>query len=217
MQTHAKHLRLVSSTPGPGTGQDAIAHLEVDHALQMELCDVLEHLADGLPHDVDMSLARVAIAILRNGVPQHTAFEEELFFPLLRRRTEGDATFQLILDQLESEHECDESYTEEIAAELERLIETGNARNPEMLGYMLRGYFVSHRRHVEWENATVIPMARRVFSVEDLGELNRGLELKPHITEGREFLATIPEDFSISRCNGACEDCKSRQDGSAAD
>ena len=50
----------------------------------------------------------------------------------------------------------------EIAEELAQFVEDGRPRNPEMLGYMLRGFFVSQRRHIAWENmpvATTAPVA----------------------------------------------------------
>ncbi len=214
--TNTTHLRLVASDGGGASGpgnlvaDDPITQLEVDHALQLELCDVLEYLADGLPHEVDLQLAEVAIAILRNGVPQHTAIEEQVLFPLLRRRMSLDPKFLAMLDQLENEHESDESFAEEIAQELERLIEMKKPRNPEMLGYMLRGFFVAQRRHIEWENNTIIPAARRNFTAEDIAEMNAGVRSDQKFCEGRRMLASIPEEFSAAKCSGECEDCKSK-------
>ena len=59
--------------------------------------------------------------------------------------------------------------------ELERLIGDGSARNAEMLGYMLRGFFVAIRRHVKWENATVLPLARQTLTEVDLDELREAI------------------------------------------
>jgi hypothetical protein len=43
--------------------------------------------------------------------------------------------------------------------------------NPDMVGYMLRGFFERYRRHVHWENTLVMPLARLRLTPEDLDAL----------------------------------------------
>ena len=64
------------------------------------------------------------------------------------------------MQQLEAEHAADESFAHELADELQLLADTGLVRNAEMLGYMLRGFFEHQRRHIEWENRVLLPLAR---------------------------------------------------------
>lgn len=154
---------------------DPIAVFEVDHLLKVELCHVLEALADGLPHEANKSQAEIAVTVLRNVLPDHIALEEQHLFPLLMRRNEGDPRCNQLLEQLKHEHDSDEAFGYEIAEELEWLIGDGTARNAEMLGYMLRGFFVAIRRHVKWENATVLPLARQTLSEPDLNELRQAI------------------------------------------
>ncbi|MBU1212400.1 MAG: hemerythrin domain-containing protein [Alphaproteobacteria bacterium] len=178
MSPHSLHLRLVggrAEAGSPSVPIDPIAVLEVDHVLKLELCDALERLADGLPNETDMALAKVAVTVLRRGLPEHIELEGRHLFPLLKRRLSGDEIFRPVLEQLEFEHEHDDAFAIEISEELERLAEAGKARNAEMLGYMLRGFFVSLRRHVCWENATVLPLARRKLTENDLDELREAI------------------------------------------
>lgn len=215
MHSHPQHLRLVEGGDQRGSAgrqSDPIELLEVDHALQLELCNVLEHLADSLPNEVDLPLARVAMTILRSGFPTHHELEEKHFFPILKSRTQGNLEFKHILDQFEQEHETDESFAFEIADELERIVEDGEVRNPEMLGYMLRGFFVSQRRHIEWENAIVIPMARQCLTACDLATLDIAISNNAQMNQGRRSLESIPEDFAVKACSGECEDCKNKED-----
>jgi hemerythrin-like domain-containing protein len=149
---------------------DPLALIEEDHALQLELCNLLEYLADCLPEHVNSAVARSAAAILRQGLGPHLELEEEVLFPLLRHRAQTikGSSLEAIMQQLEAEHAADEAFAQELAEELQLLGDTGEARNPEMLGYMLRGFFQQQRRHIEWENRVLLPLARSTLTPDDL-------------------------------------------------
>ncbi|MBN9246319.1 MAG: hypothetical protein J0I81_02505, partial [Hyphomicrobium sp.] len=53
-------------------------------------------------------------------------------------------------------------------------------RNPETLGYILRGYFESQRRHIAWEDSVVLPAARKALTVEDLARLQEWIMMSDH-------------------------------------
>jgi hemerythrin-like domain-containing protein len=146
---------------------DPIAALEEEHGLHLELCAVLEHIADGLPDNADRKLAVVAIAILQHGWPKHIRCEEDVLFPLLRARAGPARCIDPVLAQLEHEHATDEGLANEIVEEFEILTKHGRVSNPDMLGYMLRAFFEAQRRHVRWENSVVLPLAREVLTEED--------------------------------------------------
>lgn len=148
-----------------------IGILQEEHALQNELCDLLEAIANGLPHQFDRSLALVSVSILETGMPGHMRLEEEALFPLLRRRVPDDHALHSALVCLEQEHDRDGAALVEIIDALRSAIDAGRAANPDMLGYALRGFFESQRRHIAWEEAVVLPMARDVLTTSDLGEL----------------------------------------------
>lgn len=189
------HLRLVEADEvilDAGDAMDPISAFEVDHVLKLGLCDVLESIADALPHTADASLATIAARILRNGLPEHVALEEEHLFPMLRRRNAGDQACQKVLLQLEHEHGSDETFAHEIADELDQIAAAHAPKNAEMLGYMLRGFFVSLRRHIRWENATVLPLARRTLTEADLMELRDAIAARTQTEDGLQVLDTVP-------------------------
>ncbi len=188
------HLRLVEADeaiPDSVDAMDPISTFEVDHILKLGLCDVLESIADALPRTADASLATVAVRILRNALPEHVALEENHLFPMLRRRNAGDQSCQKVLLQLEHEHDADEAFAYEIADELDQIAGAQAPKNAEMLGYMLRGFFVSMRRHISWENATVLPLARRTLTEADLAELCEAVSARPQTEDGLQILDTI--------------------------
>jgi len=43
--------------------------------------------------------------------------------------------------------------------------------NPDMCGYMMRGFFESYRRHIRWEQTVLLPLARRRLRHGDLTAL----------------------------------------------
>ncbi len=157
-------------TPAGCGSPDPLALVEEDHALQLELCGLLEHLADCLPECVNGAVALSAADILRQGLGPHLQLEEEMLFPLLRRRAKADSALMAIVSQLEAEHAADEMLAHELADELQLVGQSGLARNPEMLGYMLRGFFERLRRHIAWETRLLLPIARRTLTRADLAQ-----------------------------------------------
>jgi hemerythrin-like domain-containing protein len=184
---------------------DPIAVIEEEHALQLEFCDVLELIADSLPNRVDLNLTRIAIPILRNSMPLHMKLEEEVLFPLMRKRVAGTAHFAAILERLEDEHETDEDLAAEIADALEAVGETGVPDNPEMLGYMLRAFFDSQRRHIAWENRVVLPLARDVLLPSDLADFQTWI-----MDSGRPMCAhkSLLELRSAGATAALCRNCQ---------
>jgi hemerythrin-like domain-containing protein len=183
---------------------DPIAVIEEEHALQLELCELLECMADRLPEPVDPRLAGVAVTILRSGLPQHMRLEEDVLFPLMRRRICGQAQLAAMLDRLTSEHDVDESLAGEIADTLQSMADGHGPDNAEMIGYMLRGFFESQRRHIAWENEVVLPLARQILLEEDLGELQaRIMEMRRPICTRQSLTAIRLGGRAASVC-GTC-------------
>jgi hemerythrin-like domain-containing protein len=159
---------------------DPLRILREEHALHNELCDLLEAIADGLPHQFDRALALVSVSILEAGLPSHMRLEEEALFPLLRRHVAESDPLHSALSCLEDEHERDSAALVELAEALRAAIDGGTISNPEMLGYMLRGFFDSQRRHIAWEEAVVLPAAEAILTAEDLKSLQDWVMASDH-------------------------------------
>ena len=141
------------------------------HAVQVQMCDAMERIADGLPDEVDRRLCAQVASCLQFDLPLHHHDEEEALFPLLRQRALPEDGLDKILERLASEHDSDNDFASEIAEALEALGQGVRPANPEMLGYMLRGFFERYRRHIHWENTLVMPLARLRLNPEDLDQL----------------------------------------------
>ncbi len=173
---------LTSHTPSPNCWLvDPIALLDEDNALRLDLCDLLEHIADGLPENATPQLAHLAFAAIERGWANHVAFEEEALFPILHRYGPDDPDLTAGLNQLAAEHASDAGLDQEIVDTLHDLARGGPPRNPEMVGYLLRAHFVPMRRHILWENAFLIPAARRLLSDDDIATLRDWIrDREPH-------------------------------------
>lgn len=151
-----------------GLAGDPLDVIARAHEEQVELCDALERIADGLPNEVDPRLCARVASCLQFDLSLHHHDEEEALFPLLRQRAHPEDGIDGILDRLASEHSADGDLASEISEELEKLAQGDRPANPGMFGYMLRGFFEAYRRHVHWEMALLMPIARKRLQPEDL-------------------------------------------------
>ncbi len=163
----------IADENGAPTRRNALDHIERMHRMQLLLCDALERIADGLPQDVDRRLCQQAMDALRNDIPLHHLDEERGLFPLIERRAEPHDNIQRILAKLSLEHRTDAGYSADLIESLETLSEGRKLGNPDMVGYMLRGFFESYRRHIQWEDTVVLPIARARLTDTDLEDLGR--------------------------------------------
>ena len=147
---------------------DPFVLLDEDNALRLDLCDLLEHIADGLPENAAPQLAQLASTAIERGWANHTAFEEQALFPVLHRHDRDHPELMAGIAQLASEHANDVGFDQELVDTLHDLARGGPPTNPDMVGYLLRAHFVPMRRHVLWENALLIPAARRLLSAEEV-------------------------------------------------
>ncbi len=137
-----------------GRYENLLAIMEVAHTVVLRLCDLLEGVADSLPGAIDRATCRMLALELEPILRGLHRFEEETLFPACQQIT---GTLPKSLDRLRAEHVEDESFAGEIAEALLALSRTGSADNPEALGFMLRGFFESQRRHIAFEREHLLP------------------------------------------------------------
>ncbi len=120
------------------------------------LCDELEALADSLPRDRLRGLT-VGSRVHRLIVSSHTIEEAHLFGPLATL-TRQIPDMQPTLARLRSEHHADSCCSEEINDALLAFGRVQESITADALGYMLRAFFVSVRRHVAFEREILSPL-----------------------------------------------------------
>ena len=108
----------VSEKPSP-LARNPLDMIASAHAVQVEMCDAMERIADGLPDEVDRRLCAQVAACLAFDLPLHHHDEEVAIFPLLRQRAHPEDGLDRILERLAAEHSSDNDFASEIAEALD--------------------------------------------------------------------------------------------------
>ena len=152
-----------------------IEFLFAEHDRQRVLCATLERIAnDPLAPDAAENAALV-LGYCEEHLQAHIADEETDLFPLLRRRCEPDDAIGTILGLLDEEHVADAEIFRRLVTPLRTV---ANGEVPADSGAFAgdaRAFSILQRRHLSWENGTLLPLARRRLSKDDLAELGRRL------------------------------------------
>lgn len=159
----AKEVWFASAYDAPGddgAGSSALAYpaakiaaMRRAHCEKLKVCGALEEIADGLPDNVDrlmcMSVASTLLPMLRN----IHRFEEDVVFPAYAAATADPQC----VERLKAEHVEDECFADELTEALMTIGHGASVKNPEALGFMLRGFFETIRRHVAFERDHILP------------------------------------------------------------
>lgn len=127
------------------------AELDRLYRSTLRTCDDLEAVADSLPNP-DRSSCRRLAAALKPAIEAANALEETVLFPAILHRLPAEGA---AIERLRREHMHDRAAADEIARVLVILSRGGGTRSWDAIGYMLRAYFVSVRRHVACEQSFV--------------------------------------------------------------
>ena len=161
--------------PPPEAFEDPLGMILAAHARQRQLCDRLDELVKELEVEPVAELAHELLDFLKSELPRHTEDEERDLFPLLRWRCEPEDGIEHILDQLSSEHELDKDLVDFMVEDLE-LMASGHALpNPIRFLMNAKEFAETQRRHLSWENRTVLPIAERRLNAGDLADLGRAM------------------------------------------
>lgn len=151
--------------------QDPIEFILEEHDRQLEICGRLESLITASDSEPSAQWAASSLEYLSEDLPVHIEDEERDLFPMLAARREHDQDLPVILDQLVSEHELDRGLVEPIMEDLRHIAEGRILTDSRRFCMYVRTFTEAMRRHLNWENRVVLPLARRVLSEEDRAHL----------------------------------------------
>ena len=158
---------LTSASASRFDGNPIIA-MERAHNGQLELCLMLEAIADSLPGKVDRQRCILAARALWPQVRGVHSFEENIVFPKLERILANADGISHTLEKLRRQHRQDEGEAEELTDLLFRLGAGDKGVDNEAAGTMLRGFLRSLRDHIAFEREHVISVARSSGAFPDL-------------------------------------------------
>jgi hemerythrin-like domain-containing protein len=143
----------------------------------------LDWLARGSVGEARRKLARALARYFAEDYALHTADEETDFFPLLRLRCADDEAFLATLDTLTAEHSADDARLADVVTKLKALAEGPQRHDipPEFAAEAL-AFIEVLRRHIAWENAVLLPVARGRLQSADLRRLAQKLAARRNVT-----------------------------------
>ncbi len=163
-----------ASLPDPKLFRAPLDFIATEHERQLLACEWLKQHAEDIAEGCGAPNAAI-LGFLTKDLPLHTADEEKSLFPLLRKRCQPEDNIEQTLDQLHSEHALDGDVAEFIVSDLAVIAKGAVLINPIHLAINLRNFAESHRRHVAWENAIVLPLAHRRLTEADLIGLGQAM------------------------------------------
>lgn len=149
--------------------------LEGHHDRQLLICAALEHLAEE-PEAADVAeTAGMVLDYFRVELPLHIADEEEDLFPLMRARSHEDEGFEETVAMLEAEHESDLDLHDRLVPVLAVLARGIAAEQHAVFARDAISFSTLQRRHLAWENGTILPLARVCLLEADLEVMARSM------------------------------------------
>lgn len=124
------------------------APLEQSYQQLLALCDVLETIADSLPHP-DAGLCITTADALEPLVERTHGLEEDVLFPILEASSRPE--LNQTVARLRREHLTDMATAGEVSDALRAVASSSSPLSPDAVGYLLRSFFDSMRRHVYGE------------------------------------------------------------------
>ena len=155
--------------------QDPLGMMLAEHSRQRQLCDRLHQLVMELDMESVATLAHELLEFLKSDLPRYTEDEERNLFPLLRQRCQPEDGIDEILDQLSEEHELDKDLVEFMIEDLEMIASGHSLPNQIRFIINVKEFAETQRRHLSWENRTVLPIAHRRLTAGDITELGRAM------------------------------------------
>lgn len=130
------------------------AGIEHRHLAKLQICDVMETIADSLPRSVSRSACLWVASALLPALREAQSYEETMVFPAFAREPGRLDSVR----RLRAEHVEDAALAEELTEALLSIGHGADIENPEALGYMLRTFFETMRRHIAFEREHVLPL-----------------------------------------------------------
>lgn len=163
--------------------RDPIEYLRFEHFRQRVLCELLGRIVED-PYGAE-SRRRLpwVLQYLSRELALHVADEEQDLLPLLDQRCDRRDALTDISGALEHEHVSDETLRADIVMALAALAAGRPLERP--LEFIVKAQMFEERlrRHLTWENLTLVPLARRRLTPDDLAELGRSMARRHAIGE----------------------------------
>lgn len=159
---------------------DPIEFLYGEHDRQLVICAALDHLATAPEAPDARETAELILNYADTDMPLHLRDEEEDLFPRLLERCEPEDGLENLVDQLEHEHETDSVLYQRFKDALHAIANGKPLDHPDVFKSDAEAFAALQRRHLNWENGTVLPLARQRLTPEDLEDMRVSMAARRH-------------------------------------
>ncbi len=145
--------------------------IEAEHGRQLRLLLSLERI---LESEDGVEMTRFAPELLdffTTDLARHMEHEENCLFPLLKRRCQPTDDLEMIINQLSFEHGLDRDLVEFLVADLGKIAHGHHNAIPARFNINAQAFIETQRRHIQWENRIVLPLAKQRLTTEDMQKL----------------------------------------------
>ena len=133
-------------------GTLVVCQLRRSHHEQLEMCERLEAIADGLPASIDAALCRRTALAICPLMHRATQVERQFLQTLLGERSSAPSGgLRTMVERLLRESEEDLSYADELQETLWSFGSGSGTLSCDGLGYLLRSFFQSRQRRIALE------------------------------------------------------------------
>ena len=147
--------------------------LFADHYRQRVVLNYIESLAAAPEAPNWAEVAQAVLEYLRRDLPNHAADEERDLFAAMRKRCGRADNIETVFEVLSAEHSGDEQMAEDVIAGIERRLNAPSERVDPNFAAAAKAFAATQRRHLAWENALLLPVARKRLTEGDLRRLGR--------------------------------------------
>ena len=164
---------------------DPIGFISWDHERQLEVCGGLEKLVSASPVEPAAEWAVSLLSFLTDQLPLHIQDEELDLFPILISRQAPTSNLGEILEQLLTEHEVDQGLADLVVDDLKAVAKGDTPDQPQRFQMNVRAYCEMQRRHLNWENRVVLPLAETLLTDADKQDLARRMAARRTVSKPR--------------------------------
>ena len=198
---------------------DPIGLLTDEHDRQLALGEALTRLADEPQGEGAAKTAEAILGYLEQRLPLHVAAEIEDFYPLLQGRAEYSDEFEQFLVAMREEHDADGTIAQELAEPLRAIASGKPPPDAGQFQTLVRRFTALQRRHLLWENQTILGLARKRLEPEDLARIGWKLAARydvPHPEAARAQAADSQASSPAANRAASAPDGKRKSAGETA-
>ena len=158
-----KNVLKASSRQEEHTIQNISLFLRDAYVSQLELCDMLESIADALPERPHNCVIQMIVRVHEGSWAEDILEEEEKLFVALNKHAGPNEFVKNLVKRMRLERQSDSDLSGELLSALQNLQNVKKIRDPEAFGYMLRGVFETKRRQIELKKEVVLPLGEQLL------------------------------------------------------